>query len=151
MPIIWDGAYQGLGDNTSGYPLLEDQEAIDKQYDQFTQEIHRCLEGWFQGLEDNHTYAFLPLAHYPKFWSDQELEDLVVAIDTYVEQQRHWCNDGGAKLRDSKERPYDQHCGFSRLKAPQRLALAQDLDRICQEFNKTTGPSIDIENAIAYG
>ena len=151
MPIIWDGSYQLLEDGSYGYPLLEDQADIDKQYDQFTQEMHRCLEEWFLLLEKGLTYAIIPRANHRKAWSDAELEDLVVGIDTYVEQQRHWCNESGAKLRDSKERPYDQHCGFTRLGSPQRLALAQDLDMICQRFEKSTGWEVDGYTNYMYG
>ena len=164
MPIIWDGSqvpigvpensqpiYGVLEDGSYGYPLLTDQADIDKQYDKFTQEIHRCLEVWFQVLEAGITAPFIPLANYPKTWTDRELDDLVMGIDEYVEQQRHWCNESGAALRDSKAHPYDAHCGFTRLDPVQRLVLAQDLDMLCRSYDKTTGWAVDEYTNYMYG
>lgn len=153
MPIIWDGSYGVLEDGSYGYPLLQDRKAIDNQYDKFTQEIHHCLEFWFQVLEAGITssFPFIPSANYPKTWTDRELDDLVMGIDEYVEQQRHWCNESGAALRDSKAHPYDAHCGFTRLDPVQRLVLAQDLDLICRSYDKTTGWAVDEYTNYMYG
>ena len=144
MAIIWDSNYP-LPDQQYNWVEFRDQAAIDADYSLFTQDIHVVLDTWFEGLEGygaNELSGWIPWGSYPKTWTDEQLDELVKAIDTYVENQRNW---------STRERgiAYDAGPGFERLPPAQRLALAQDLDRICQRHGKATGPDSEMLSTTA--
>ena len=132
-PIIWDNYT---------HPL-DTLEEINNSYSQFTQEVHRILELWFVKMESDDISA-LPKLSYPKTWTDEQLNTLVEAIDSYVGQQRTWS-------ANSRHTTYDAGPGFSRLSPSERLAFAQDLDEACTLFNMVTGPSAEAEPGPTIG
>lgn len=101
-------------------------------------EIHLVLEDWFNALEDGSAFSRLPDPAYKRpddkpMWTDEQLDNLVCdAIDAYVDHQRSW-------IELNRHIKTDTHCGFQRLDAPQRLAFAQDLERVMVRFDVATG------------
>ena len=105
----------------------------DDRYSPFTIAVMECLDSWFRALEAGTAHLRLPRQDYPKTWTDAQLDNLVaVAIDDYVDKQRDW-------IKTNRGITTDAHCGLARLEGPQRLALAQDLQDLCDKFEQSTG------------
>lgn len=119
--------------------------------------IHEVLDDWFVAMEDGSAFTRIPDLSYQRSsgkptWTDEELDALVaVAIDEYVNKQRSW-------IESVRKIKTDADCGFARLGPVQRLALAQDLDRVCAQFEIITGeegkvtyPTFTPYSGIPYG
>ena len=140
MPIIWDeygasgGPLEEVDPNAPRYLAVE---VPIPHYDQFTQDIHEVLETWFQAMEGNYHGQWPPQADFPKTWTNEQLQELVdYQIEGYVRAQMGW-NNGRAENGILRRQHRTEGPGFTRLEVPQRLALAQDLYRVCQRHNVT--------------
>lgn len=107
------------------------------------QAVHTVLQSWFDAMQDGTAVHRLPDPGYQRPpekepWTEADLERLVTEIDTYVEQQMGWANgvdyarEGGAN--------FDAGPGYARLAPAQRLAFAQDLERVVQAFPPPAPP-----------
>lgn len=100
--------------------------------------VHEVLEDWFNAMEDGTAFSRLPKLSYKRpedkpMWTDEQLDHLVViAIDEYVDKQRGW-------IKNNRNIVTDAHCGFERLGPVQRLAFAQDLEKVFTLYDVSTG------------
>lgn len=100
--------------------------------------VHEVLEDWFNAMEDGSAFYRLPDLAYTRpdgkaVWTDAELDNLVnVAIDEYVDRQRGW-------IKNNRYIVTDAHCGFGRLETIQRIAFAQDLEKVFTAHGVSTG------------
>lgn len=114
--------------------------------------IHEVLDEWFEAMEDGSAFSRIPDLTYTRpngkpTWTDEQLENLVcVAIDEYVDQQRSW-------VQFNRGITTDTHCGFDRLGTNQRIALAQDLERVFTKYDIATGENAPptFTESIAWG
>jgi hypothetical protein len=108
MPVIWE---------TEGY------------WEPWQRAVIECLDEWFEAMDAGTAFSRLPDPMYQRPdgkppWTDDELDNLMsTVIDDYVERQRAWAT-------QKRQVAYSGHSGFTRLAPMQRLALAQDLERI---------------------
>jgi len=91
-----------------------------------------CLERWLLALEDGSHVHRLPDFSYQRSrgraqWTEEELDRLVRDIDAEIDQEVPRLPGTQAKVRAKAG------SGFHRLAVPQRLALAQELDRLIAE------------------
>lgn len=90
------------------------------------------LDSWFLALQDGTAPLRLPDPGYQRSrgrepWTEAELEALVGAIDAKVDRELSWSS-------RNKDMLCDAGPGFWRLAVAQRLALAQQLDAVIQEY-----------------
>lgn len=89
--------------------------------------IHAVLYDWANALSDGTAQYRQPDPSYErpagaKEWTDERLEALLREIDEYVWAQAAW-------TKTNRGIEADAGPGYLRLAPPQRLALAQDLER----------------------
>lgn len=93
------------------------------------------LEDWIVSLENKTAEQHLPDPAYKRTdnkptWSDDELNNLILALDREFDKELSWARLPSGSIHA------DAGPGFHRLQPLQRLALAQDLDRIMQDHPK---------------
>lgn len=89
--------------------------------------VHAVLQDWFDALQNGSAHYRLPDANYQRPqgkppWTDEDLDRLMKEIDNYVWEQRSWAE-------HQHHATYDAGPAYARLRPPQRLAFAQDLER----------------------
>ena len=94
--------------------------------------ITDVLQGWFEALEQGTAHLRLPDPAYQRrgnkpFWTPEELETLIEAIDTRIDRELSWAG-------KNKQMMCTAGSGFHRLELPQRLAMAQALDAVLAEY-----------------
>ena len=99
-------------------------EASSEVYSPECHAVHAVLQEWFLALEDGSAAYRFPLRAGP-FWTDEQLDALVVEIDRYTFQQASWAHNTRRPSIDSDAGP-----GYARLAPLQRQAFAQDLFRV---------------------
>lgn len=98
-----------------------------------------CLEEWLLALEDGTAIHRLPELEYPKTWTEEQLAELMRSIDKEIDQEvaRTPGTTVGAKAGPE----------FVRLEPLQRLALAQQLHQLCEQYKDVLGPTDEVSLA----
>ena len=91
--------------------------------------IFRCLQDWFEAMQRGEAHLRVPALDYPKSWTPEELDRIVVDLDAeHAKELTHPTVVGNSKAT--------QPPGFVRLEYPQRLALVQQLHSLVMEHKQ---------------
>lgn len=87
--------------------------------------VSMVINDWFDAMEAGEAVARFPDPNYPKQWTEDRIDELILAIDKeYNHEAFGWAKDAYKVVAGPD---------FFRLEPLQRLAFIQDLHRIVEE------------------